>query len=185
MENPLKKLISQLKLKTEDGKKPTKMGYIIVIALIGVLVLIVGNMFQTKDGSQSNLASPETGNSSPVPNQTEAETWGQADDENKSDFIKDIETNYEKDLAELLEKISGVSNVEVMVNLDSTKQKVFEKNLVIGEQTTDETDQSGGERVVEDYTKEETVVIVRQGDQEVPLTVTTKKPEVRGVLVVA
>ncbi len=39
--------------------------------------------------------------------------------------------------------------------------------------------------MVEDENEEQQVVLVRQGDQEVPLLVETRKPEVRGVLVVA
>src|SRR5690625_7889355 len=83
------------------------------------------------------------------------------------------------------EKIQGVSEVEVMVNLDSTNVKVYEKNLIKGQQTTDESDKNGGTRKVEDHTEETKAVLVRQGDQEVPLLIQTKKQTVRGVFVVA
>src|SRR5690625_6668223 len=85
----------------------------------------------------------------------------------------------------MLEKIKGVSEVEVMVNLDATNSKGYEKNLIKGQQTTDESDEHGGIRKVEDQTEETQVVFVREGDREIPLLVQTKKPDVRGVFVVA
>ncbi|WP_369413915.1 stage III sporulation protein AG [Aquibacillus saliphilus] len=181
MGNPFEKLFSHYKLKTEDGKKPTKLGYILIIALIGLLILIVSNLFQSssKDEPDLSLSSQDEGLSS------EEQAAFLNKEDNKTSLVEEIETGYETDLINLLEKVQGISDVDVMVNLDSTNQQVYEKNLIIGTQTTEETDQNGGERYVEDATKEQQVVIVRQGDKEVPLVVQTKKPEVRGVFVVA
>ena len=72
-----------------------------------------------------------------------------------------------------------------MVNVDSTNVNVYEKDLIIRNSKTDETDRNGGMRKVEDETKETKLVYVRQGDQEVPVLVQTKKPEVRGVFIIA
>lgn len=91
--------------------------------------------------------------------------------------VSELETSYEKDLQEMLEKIQGVSEVEVMVNLNSTNVKVYEKNLIAGQQTNDESDKNGGTRKVEDKTEEKTTVLIRQGDKEVPLLIQTKKPK--------
>ena len=99
--------------------------------------------------------------------------------------VNELEQTYKKDLELMLSKIQGVENVEVMINLDSTNVKVYEKNLITGKQLTDEKDKNGGNREIEDHTEETEVVLVRQGDQEVPLLIQTKKPSVRGVLVVA
>src|SRR5699024_9322226 len=79
----------------------------------------------------------------------------------------------------------GVSDAEVLVNLDSTTVKVYEKDLITNQQTTEEEDTNGGTREVDDSTQESTVVLVRQADKEVPLLVQTKKPDVRGVFVIA
>lgn len=179
VENPFNKIFKNLKLKTEDGKKPTKMGYILILGLVGILVIITSSLFQGETNSleqPGELAQQKTA-------ETEEETFLQKD--TKSSDVAEIETQYETDLTDLLEKISGVSAVEVMVNLDATNEQVYEKNLIIGTQTTEETDQNGGERNIEDTTEEQQIVIVRQGEDEVPLLIQTKKPEIRGVLVVA
>lgn len=99
--------------------------------------------------------------------------------------VTEIESSYEKDLQAMLNQIKGVSEVEVMVNLDSSNVNIYEKDLIYGMQQTDEVDKSGGERNVEDETRETKLVYIRQGDQEVPILVQTKKPEVRGVFIIA
>lgn len=179
VENPFNKIFKNLKLKTEDGKRPTKMGYVLILGLVGILVIITSSLFQEKTSSIDQ--SGQLGQEQTV--KKEEETFLQKDD--KSSDVTEIESQYETDLKNLLEKISGISSVEVMVNLDATNKQVYEKNLIIGTQTTEETDQNGGERSIDDTTEEQQVVIVRQGDDEVPLLIQTKKPEIRGVLVVA
>src|SRR5699024_11922411 len=97
---------------------------------------------------------------------------------------QELESSYETDLEDMLNKIEGVSDAEVLVNLDSTTVKVYEKDLITNQQTTEEEDTNGGTREVDDSTQESTAVLVRQADKEVPLLVQTKKPDVRGVFVI-
>nr|QRZ16910.1 stage III sporulation protein AG [Virgibacillus sp. AGTR] len=179
----LKEKIEKLFQKSDGTKKhpPKKLGYIIILALAGILLLIVGNIFSS---------SPETAEEQQLEQQIEQPMEQPAKEtaSNKSATTSDmeeLETIYTKDLQELLNKIKGVSEAEVMVNLESTNIKVYEKNLVKGQQTTKESDKNGGTREVEDSTEEAQTVLVRQGEKEVPLLIQTKKPEVRGVFVVA
>src|SRR5699024_1032167 len=108
-----------------------------------------------------------------------------SDEASSTSDVDELETSYEKDLQEMLEKIQGVSEVEVMVNLDSTNVKVYEKNLITGQQTTDEADKNGGTRKMEDSTEEKEHVLGTQTDKEVQSHIHTKKHEIRGVFVVA
>lgn len=162
----------------QSGKLSKKSGYIIIIGLIGLLLIIIGNSFSSEPEEEHTIGN--------IPKQTEKpakETF--SDKSAGSSDVSEIETNYEKELKEMLNKINGVSEAEVMVNLNSTKIKVYEKNLITGQQTTKETDKKGGTREIEDSSKETQAVLVRQGDKEVPLLIQTKKPEVRGVFIVA
>ncbi len=179
--NPLDKVASMLKLKSEDGKKPTKMAYVLLVALFGLLILIVSDFF-TKESTQSESFTPQEQN---PPAEQEKETFLQKDKAGDEAMMAEVEKHYEKELSKLLERIKGVSEVDVMVNLESTEIKVYEKNTTMGKQITDETDKNGGERKIEDLTKDQQVVLTRKGDQEVPLLIQTKKPKVSGVLVVA
>lgn len=163
----------------EDGNKPPskKMGYLIIIALVGLLLIIFGKVLTPTEGTKEEFPLNKEENDldqQPVSKEVSVDS-----------NVNELESSYEKELKEMLEKIQGVSEVEVMVNLDSTNVKIYEKNLIKGQQTTDESDKNGGIRKVEDNTEETQVVLVRQGDQEVPLLVQTRKPDVRGVFVVA
>ncbi|MFD2658376.1 stage III sporulation protein AG [Gracilibacillus thailandensis] len=176
----MEKFLSNLKMK---DKKPTKMQYIALLVLIAVFILLISNLFSS-DQPDNELTDPPRMMESSSEDE-KSETWNQSNTSDATSKIVDLEAAYESDLVQLLEKITGVSEVEVMVNLDATNERVYEKNLVIGSQITNESDQNGGTRKVDDETREQTVVIIRQGEQEKPLLVQTKKPEVRGVLVVA
>lgn len=175
----LKEKIEKLFQKSDGTKKqpPKKLGYIIILALAGILLLIVGNIFSS---------SPETAEEQQIEQPMEQPAKEAASNKSATTSdMEELETIYTKDLQELLNKIKGVSEAEVMVNLESTNIKVYEKNLVKGQQTTKESDKNGGTREVEDSTEEAQTVLVRQGEKEVPLLIQTKKPEVRGVFVVA
>lgn len=176
MNNPFKRLKEWLNPKQSD-QKLTKSNYLIIFACIGIILLIMSQLFQSEDAGESKqerLPVEEANNES-----------SRFTSQGISDPLHDLERAYERDLAQMLEKIAGISNVEVMVNLEATSEKVFEKNLIVGTQITVESDQGGGTRNIDDLTEEQQIVTVRQGDQEVPLIVQSKKPVVRGVLVVA
>ncbi|TXL67943.1 stage III sporulation protein AG [Cerasibacillus terrae] len=163
--------------KGDEQKKPLK-GYIIIIGLIGLLLLIVGNIFtpEKENDLEVEQYSHET---------TQESNQNNHDPSSTTTDYKTLEKSYEKDLQNMLENIQGVTGVEVMVNLDSTNIKIYEKNLIKGKQVTDEQDKNGGSREIEENTEETQIVVVRQGDKETPLQVQTKKPDVRGVFVTA
>jgi len=169
----IEKIIQWLKKSFHaDGKKKK---YIIVIAIIGLALILVGNLL-TKEQEQ---------NPTPKIEHQVEQTDDALEEVSLTEKVTEVEGGYEADLQAMLNQIKGVSKVEVMVNVDSTNVQVYEKDLIVGKQTTDEIDKNGGERTVEDDTEETSLVYVRQGDQEVPVKVKTKKPEVRGVFVIA
>lgn len=177
MKNQLKKL---LRNSDSTGKPSKKAGYIMVIGLMGLLLIIIGNVFsasETEDGS------PIQNDQDNMNEQTSDETF--SNNASESSDVDEIEASYEDDLQAMLNQIQGVSETEVMVNLESTRVNVFEKDLISGRQITEESDTNGGTRDIEDTQEETQVVLVNQGDKEVPLLVRTEKPDVRGVFVVA
>jgi len=178
----INKLLELFQPKDKNGN-PTKLrrkyGYFIVIGLVGLLLLLLGNIFTGSNDEDENLNNNVT-----IQNEEKSQHVSSKDSSLTSD-VNELEESYKNELEDMLEKIQGVSEVEVMINLDSTNVKVYEKNLISNKQITDENDKSGGKRQIEDHTEETEVVLVRQGDQEVPLLIQTKKPKVRGVLVTA
>lgn len=167
---------------SKDGppdKKTAKYQYMLLVVLFGVAIMLMGNMLGDKNASNAGL---------PVMKQEQAEEDTAVFGQKKSadnDLITQYEEAYEEQLKEMLEGINGVGDVTVFVNVDATDRKVLEKNTVIQSQTTDETDREGGKRIVEDASKDEQLVIIRNGEKEGPIVLETKKPTIRGVLVVA
>ncbi|MEI4829213.1 stage III sporulation protein AG [Bacillus sp. FJAT-53711] len=164
--------------KDEKEKKITSK-FLIVLLILGMLLMFSSNLFQAKKPEVPVLKS-QTGQEQPK----DVPTFGQKDSDNKS-IIDKYEKEYEQQLKEALESITGVKDVTITVNLDSSEEKILDKNTVKRSQTTNETDKEGGTRKVEDESTDDKTVIIRQGDKETPIVLRTEKPKVRGVLVVA
>lgn len=177
----MKRFIDKLLLSPENSnsknKAPKKLRYFLVLGLVGALLLIISNIFSDEDIDEAEM------NMGSTPEQ-QTENISKSTD-TSSPEIDELAKSYEQDLINMLNKIQGVTEAEVMVNLDSSDVKVYERNLIAGTQTTNEEDQNGGNREVEDRTEDTQVALVRQGDTETPILVQTKRPEVRGVFIVA
>ncbi|MFL6555448.1 MAG: stage III sporulation protein AG [Bacillus sp. (in: firmicutes)] len=179
-QGPFSWLKKMLKIEGDSEKKPGKYQYMLVVLCIGAALMLVGN-----------IVLKNTSNSTALPVTTSAKV--QSEDvpafglnkgsSNKS--VTEYEEKYESQLKKALQQMLGVKDVTVVVNIDSTDKKVLEKDRVSKSQTTKETDRDGGERNVEEASIDDKLVIIRDGEKEVPIVVETKKPEIRGVLVVA
>jgi stage III sporulation protein AG len=165
-------------------KKPSLYVYVLIVLIIGIGIMMAGNILTA--GKQSGSTSESVG--SAVFNTTDSKedvpAFGRKEPA-EIKTIKDYEKYLQTEMKEALEGIAGVDDVKVLVNVDASEKKVFEKNKVTKKQVTDETDQEGGKRTVEDTNIDEQLVIVRNGEKEGPIVLETKKPIIRGVLVVA
>lgn len=169
----IKKFISQLRTYFKENKQ--KKWFIVILAVTGMVLILFSDFFKREEQVETGVMN-------------EAQLIQETTSKVEEQFINDVnqmEKEYEKSLQEMLNKINGISEVEVMVNIDSTNVQMYEKDIIFGSQTTVETDKSGGRRTVEDETKETKMVYVRQGDQEVPVLLKTEKPTVRGVFIIA
>jgi stage III sporulation protein AG len=179
-QGPFSWLKKVLKLEGKSDKKPGKYQYMLVVLCIGAAFMLVGNIvFKTN----SNAADTPVATSGKAASE-EVPAFGL----NKGSGNKAVdkyEEKYENQLKKALQQMLGVNDVTVVVNIDSTDKKVLEKNRVSKSQTTEETDRDGGQRKVEEASTDEQLVIIREGEKEVPIVVETKKPVIRGVLVVA
>ena len=173
----LKKMLSN----EPPEKKTGKYQYLLIVLLFGAAIMLISNFLLKGDVSSTDLP-VFNNNSESTTNDVAA--FGQKKSK-QNDMIVDYEEKYENQLKDALEGILGVGDVTIVVNVDSTEMKVLEKNRTTQSQSTDETDREGGKRKVEDSSQEEQVVTIRNGEKEVPIVVETKKPEIRGVLVVA
>ncbi|MER2457722.1 stage III sporulation protein AG [Bacillus subtilis] len=173
---------------TKDGEKPklTKYHYFLFVFVLGVSFMLVSQLFSSPEKTENakTITAVSSQHSAGSKEKT-AEVFKASKSDKPKDSIDDYEKEYENQLKEILETIIGVDDVSVVVNVDATSLKVYEKNKSNKNTTTEETDKEGGTRNVTDQTSEEEIVMIKNGDKETPVVVQTKKPDIRGVLVVA
>lgn len=149
--------------------------YLIVTLLFGIALMVFGTVNKEK------TELPEDHWNDPYHSQDEVVKTGVLPERNDRSMEEEIEER----LAEMLTNISGVENATVMITLQGSEKKEYEKNSYIHQQTTTEKDQEGGSRTIENGEIEEEIVVLQKGDREEPVLYQTKNPEVKGVLVVA
>ncbi|PTX53921.1 stage III sporulation protein AG [Melghirimyces profundicolus] len=176
----LKRFLDRLERALEGGEGGGKKGntfrWLIVIGCLGVALMILSSFFSV----HQEVVPPEAESSRDQ--EESASTWKSG---NEKITMKEYEEMYESQLSEVLNNIVGVDDVSVMVNLDSSEEKVLEKDVRQSEQFTDEKDKSGGTRKIRQDNTDEKVVLQQNGDGQQPIVVKKLKPKVRGVLVVA
>ncbi len=91
----------------------------------------------------------------------------------------------EKRLEEILSKIDGAGNTEVMITYDTGMEKVTVQNSKVSKSFSNDTEHSGGELQIQDIEEERQIVMSGSGSSEKPFVLKEINPRVRGVLVIA
>jgi len=164
-----------------DGTKKVKMfRWLLLIGLIGGALMIFNSFsFLTVpqvDPNASGRASPQ--------NEDTKTVFSGGGSKGKTAF-SDYEHEYEAELRDILQKIVGVGDVEVLVTIDSTEEVQLDKNVKDTQQVTSENDHNGATRHITEVTRSgDSVVYQSSGDQN-PYVLKYTKPKIRGVVVVA
>jgi len=103
----------------------------------------------------------------------------------KETDAKNYEEQQKIDLKNILKKMNGVGDVEVMMSFENGEQKVpaYDKNTQ--KTTTEETDNQGGKRVNNQNTDGESIVMTTSNGNNEPFILTTYKPKITGVIILA
>jgi stage III sporulation protein AG len=98
----------------------------------------------------------------------------------------DYASKLESELKEILSRIHGAGNVDVLVTLDSDEEVVAAMDTVQSETTTNEKDSNGGTRTtIQSETDNKIVTSQNTSGENQPMILKKVMPEVRGVVVVA
>lgn len=164
---------------------------LLILVLLGVLLFIVALPVKKEDpaatdtgmeiteqynagiltsSGQQNVAQQET---------VDVGTWAVT-----ADSTEEYAAYLEGKLKKMLESVQGVGEVEVMITLESSEERIVEKDMTAERSQTEEQDSAGGTRTVSSSnTGYQTVY--QEGSQGSPFVVKTITPKVEGVLVVA
>jgi stage III sporulation protein AG len=159
-----------------ENKKGKKFQYFLIVLLLGVAFMLISDLWKDEPSVavDQNLQEDE---------KEDVPAFGTK--QTKDSSMRGYEDQYENQLKEALDQIVGVSEALVVVNVEASEQKVYEKNENRQSQHTNEEDKEGGKRSIEEKSSEEQIVIIQDGENEVPVISETRKPKVSGVLVVA
>ena len=160
------------RLQSENRKKikmPAK-DQLLILLLSGSLLVVIA--IPTDGGKKK--APPDSGGD---PAEELKTATGQEPDS--------YEKRQEERLKEALEKVEGVGEVEVMITLKSSWEKIVEKDRPSSSQTVEEADAGGGTRQTQEVSRSETTVYREESGERTPYVVKELEPEVEGVIVIA
>lgn len=166
--NNLKKEIDKIL-----GQKKFK--NLIIICLVLAFILIAMNVLTS---GNKNLI-----------NNKQLDAVTTAENTDKTKLSGGDEVNYEEkqktDLKNILKKMDGVGDVEVMMTFENGEEKVpaYDKN--VQKSTTEETDTEGGKRVNNQDTDSSKIVMSTSDGNNEPFILKTYKPKIVGVIVLA
>lgn len=153
-------------------KKRKVLNLLIIVVLILIMLVIIMSYFKDLN------------------NITESEKVNVQEEKENSNIEKETsEETYEEqtksELKNILSKIQGVGEVEVMLYFEGSEEKVPAIDSSTQKSTTEEADNDGGKRVNNQETDGEKVVITSNNKGNEPLILKTKKPKITGVVIVA
>ncbi len=150
---------------------------LIIICLVLAFILIAMNVLTSGNKNLINN------------NNNQLDTVTTAENADKTKLSGEDEVNYEEkqktDLKNILKKMNGVGDVEVMMTFENGEEKVpaYDKN--VQKSTTEETDTEGGKRVNNQDTDSSKIVMSTSDGNNEPFILKTYKPKIVGVIVLA
>lgn len=150
---------------------------LVMLLIAGVLLLLTSfpNLFSSK--SLPNNKSTEEKNS---------QTMKYSSDSKTEDEIEIYANDIEKKLKKFLSNVAGIGKVEVMVTVKGSKERIVLKDSPYTQESMNEVDREGGNRVSSSIQQNESTVMVGNGGGEnLPYVVQELEPEVEGIAVIA
>lgn len=144
----------------------------LVVVLIGLGVSVVSDSFKAARATNLTLdesVSPE------LMDKVESNEQG----------IEEYGQQLEDELQGVLEKIDGVGKVDLMIYFESGEEKVPAQNVNDSNSVTNETDNNGGTRKINQDNDGRTVVMINEGDTTKAFVTKTYQPKITGILITA
>jgi len=173
--NLLKWLESKLGGGANGQKRVRTFQWLIVVGLTGAALMILNSFLHVETIEPDMEPVPAAGQDQEVFRHTELS-------DNRFAAYEEL---YETRLREILEKIVGVGNVDVMVTIESTEESIVYRDMHETEQETNERDGNGAQRHITSVTRDGTIALYTVSGQSKPIILKLIKPQVRGVIIVA
>ncbi len=159
------------------AKRSRTIMWLVLIGLLGAALMIMNSFLTVKDVDPISEGRASPGQSS-------QETFLGGDKKEKSTF-GEYEEAYQSQLKEILQKIVGVGEAEVLVTIESTEEITVDKSYNDTQKMTTERDTNGATRNISEVSRSGEVVLYQVSGDQRPLVLKMIKPKIRGVIVVA
>ena len=169
----LNKIIGTKDSKT-DGKDGRKIENLVVFAIILIITIIVINVIWNGDEKKSTKDTTKDYSKKLASNTTTEETSEACES-----------SDLEKKLENILSKIQGVGKVKVFINYSQSSETVAMYNENSKVSQTEETDTSGGKRVIESTDSQKDIVFKEENGEKIPITQKIIQPKIEGAIVTA
>lgn len=150
---------------------------LVLICIAGIVLIVVSVPdFLSFSKKENKVKQNQVGQEL---NQTSASLGSEA---NEMDYVAELENR----LKNMLKKVEGIGEVEVMITIESSREKVILKDSPYTQDSSNEADGQGGSRIINELSKEEETVLVQPEEGgAVPYIIKEIEPKIAGVVVIA
>ena len=164
--------LKSLILRKDNGNNKRKIENLIVFLIILVITVISINIIWNKN--ENNQNDEDVSSYKELANSNDAST-----------NFENNEYNLEEKLKNILSKINGVGNVEVLITYQETSELIAMYNENVKESSTEETDTSGGKRVIQEVDTSKDIVYQEESGTKMPITQKVVMPKMEGAIIIA
>lgn len=169
-----------------DKKKIENLVFFVILLIITIVIINYiwnGNDKKNKqevtNDTSKQLAQSNSGNSDRISNIENSLNTVGASSSNTS--VSDLENK----LKNILAKIQGVGDVEVCLNYSESSEVVAMYNENSTTSTTEETDDTGGTRKIEEIDTQKDVIYKEEDGIKTPITAKVVEPKIEGAIITA
>lgn len=156
---------------------------LVVLVLVGVLLMVITFPIEEKEdtsiGEVDNVAENTNNNAGYL----NAAGYGNIEGIMTEEQL--YVAQMEEKLEEVLSKLDGAGDVEVLITLQASEEKIVEKDIPVVRSNTEETDSVGGTRTVSNVDMRESTVYSNVDNNSQPYVIQTISPRIEGVVVLA
>ena len=168
----LNKLLGKNDDGTNNKKRIENLVFFIILLIITIVAInLIWNGNKDETNEQTNNTSKQLATTNNI---------------NQTNQIQTLEeTNLEIKLEEILSKIQGVGEVNVMITYSQTSQTVPLYNEDTTTKDTEETDESGGTRKITESDSKKDIIFKENDGEKEPITQSIISPKIEGAIIAA
>ena len=159
------------KMQGDNKKKIENLVFLVVILIVTIVAI--------------NIILNDKDNESQVHENTSSKNKQLASSNNANVEVATSSSDLQTNLENILRQIQGIKDVKVFINFSESSETVAMYNENSKTSQTEETDTSGGTRVIEENDTQKEVIYQEDNGKKVPITQKLVSPKIEGAIITA